>query len=248
MAIFNDTVPANTEAVKLGAGRIREMKTSLNTMLGQIFDDALAFLPGWVTSALIQNHASDNAQRAIGPNHIQNNAVILRTLPDDVFTADADGRAKFADGFVNGALLDPALQLPDGIVDEDALALLAVATGNIQNLAVTLAKVGAGVAKIAIGTYAGSDSAVATISGLAFAPDFIIVVSGNTHHSFAIAFRQESVANVGPLHTIGTGLDDSINSPYTTAVTWTSDGFVINPDNFPYNNNGRTHSYVAVKL
>lgn len=39
MAIFDATVPANSEGVKLGAQRIREVKTSLNTSLAVLLND-----------------------------------------------------------------------------------------------------------------------------------------------------------------------------------------------------------------
>ncbi len=39
MGLFDDTAPAGSEAVKLGAKRIRDLKTGLNTVLGTLFND-----------------------------------------------------------------------------------------------------------------------------------------------------------------------------------------------------------------
>ncbi|MEI6196621.1 MAG: hypothetical protein WCS42_20075 [Verrucomicrobiota bacterium] len=40
MALLDQTSPPDTEALKLGAQRIRELKTKLNAVLGALFDDA----------------------------------------------------------------------------------------------------------------------------------------------------------------------------------------------------------------
>lgn len=95
MAIFNDAIPANSEPVKLGAQRIREMKTTLNSALSQLFDDTLVFLANTITSSMLQSHASDNAQRAVDTNHIKTSAVTTPKIADDAVTGD-----KIADGAV----------------------------------------------------------------------------------------------------------------------------------------------------
>lgn len=101
MSYFDDTIPADSEGVKQGASRIRAMKTSLNSIIAQIFNDSGVFLAKWVTGAMIANDAAVDGDRAISSNHIQNNAVITRTLPDGVLSADATGQGKMADGFLS---------------------------------------------------------------------------------------------------------------------------------------------------
>lgn len=105
MALFNDSVPAGSEAVKLGASRIREMKTTLNTALSQIFSDSLVFIPKFVTSTLLANDASDNSLRAVDTNHIKTGAVATAKIADGALTADAAGRLKMADLFITLAKL-----------------------------------------------------------------------------------------------------------------------------------------------
>lgn len=245
MAIFNDLIPANTEAVKRGAQRIREIKTSLNTALSQIFDDSLVFLTKWVTGAMIQNDASDNTARAINTDHIKTGAVTLPKLPDGIFTANTAGRAKFADGLITGAKLDPAIVFPTASVTAAALADNAVDTAAIQDGAVTLAKTNLPFGRFVIGTYAGSDIASVAITGLPFAPDFILIVGGAASHRTGVAFRNEATALVGPVHRqYDSG---SISGDDATAIQWTSDGFVVVPFNYQFNDAGKTHSYIAVK-
>lgn len=56
MPIFDDTIPANTEALGLGAQRIRELKTSLETLLGNIFSDSAGtFLSDWVVGDMLED-------------------------------------------------------------------------------------------------------------------------------------------------------------------------------------------------
>lgn len=246
MAIFNDEIPAESEAAKQGASRIREMKTSLNSMLSQIFDDTLVFLPGWVTGTLIKNSASVDADRSINSDHIKNNAILLRMLASSLFTADSTGRGKFASGFVNSDLLASDIAFPTGSVDANSIEAGAVGTTALAALAATVPKVGSGVAKIAIGTYSGSDSASATVSGLAFAPDFVIVVGGKTVNKVGIAFLNESVASVGPIHSLWD--NDNVDNTNDDAIQWTANGFVIVPSNYNFNDLGKTHSYIALKV
>lgn len=247
MAIFNSSVPSNDEAVKLGASRIREVKTSLNSMLSQIFDDSFVFIPKFVTGSLIQNDASDNSLRAIDSNHIKTSAIILPKLLDGVFTADAPGRAKFAAGFVNSALLDPAITFPTGSVNEAALAALSVSTGKIQDGAVTLAKlVSTGLAKIAIGSYTGSDSVSVAVTGLSFAPDFLFLVGGKTSHKTGVSFKAEATADVGPVHDLWDS--STVGVTDSTAIQWTADGFIVVPFNHDFNDAGKNHQYLALKV
>lgn len=244
MSIFNDSIPADNESVKLGASRIRGIQTILNSALSQIFDDTVVFLPKFVTSTLLANDASSDLLRAVGSDHIKSSAITLSKILNGVFTADSTGRGKFAAGFVNAALLDPAITFPTGSVDANALAALAVTTAAIAANAVTVPKVGTGVAKLAVGSFAGSNSVSATISGLDFAPDFVIILGGATSNKIGVAFRSEASGS-GPIHSAWD--NGTVAGSNVTAIQWTSDGFVIVPSNYNFNLAGATHAYIALK-
>jgi len=132
MAIFNDAVPANTEAVKLGAKNIRDLKTTLNSLLGTLFNDDGTPKDSTVTTDEIQDGAviSDKLAEA---------SVILSKLADGILTADTAGRAKMADGYVTLA------KILDGIFTADAagrakFANLFVTTEKLADASVTLEK------------------------------------------------------------------------------------------------------------
>lgn len=245
MSIFNQFSPADTDSVKQGASQIRNLKATLNTLTSQIFADDLTFLAHWVTNALLSGDPSDanDSLRAVGSDNLKLASVILSKLPDGVFTADTAGRAKFASGFVNSGLLDPAIVFPDGSVTQNAIAAQAVGTTELENLAATIPKVGAGVAKIAIGTYNGSNSAAVSVSGLAFTPTFVVLTAGGSSNRVGIAFKQEAGGNPGPIHSLWD--NGNVGSPGSTAITWNSDGFTINASNFSFSTNGTIHSYLA---
>lgn len=247
MAIFNDASPADTDAVKAGASQIRGVKTLLNTLLSQIFDDSAVFLPKFVTNTLLAGDPDDanDALRAVGADNIKIGSLTLLKFPTGVFTADAAGRAPFAAGLINSALLDPGIAFPDGSVKTAAIATGAVTTGALAALAATIAKVGAGVAKIAIGTYAGSNSSAVTVTGLAFVPTLLILSAGSGLNQVGLAFKAEA-SGAGPIHSLwNTG---NIGSPFSTAITWNSDGFTVTPSNNVFNDGGITHTYLALAV
>jgi hypothetical protein len=136
MAIFNATEPANTEAVKLGAQRIREMKTTLNTLLSQIFDDALVFLSSWITTAMITDSNVTTAKIA------DSNVTTAKIADSNVTTAKiADSNvttAKIADlNVTTGKLADSAVtnaKIADGTIEDAKLSTAPIhsyASGNL---------------------------------------------------------------------------------------------------------------------
>jgi hypothetical protein len=261
MSYLDDTVPADTEAAKSGALRIRQLKTSLIALIAQVWDDTGTFLAKWVTGTLIANDSTDDSARAISSDHIKNNAVITRTMPDGVLSADTTGRAKMADGFLTSAKVDPAFVVPDGSVGTTQLASGGVTTDKLPDSAVTIAKVASGVAKIAVGTYAGSNSASAVVT-LGWEPDFVLLSAGTTASSdvntlntiLGIAFRSEAVSNVSLIHTTGMQSEYTFSTSktwpvyYAAALQWNSTGFTVVTDSFPFNKSGVTHSYIALKM
>lgn len=246
MSLFNASSPADTDSVKNGASQIRGVKTTLNSLLSQVFADDLTFLPGFVTNTLLSGSASDDSLRAVGADNIKIDAVTLEKLPDGVFTADAGGRAKVAAGFITGSLLASDIVFPDGSVATNAIADGAVVTNALAALAATIPKVGAGVAKIAIGTYAGSNSLPVTVTSLAFTPTFLVITGGSGLNRVGLSFKTESSGDVGPIHSLWD--NGAIGSPFSTAITWTADGFTVTPANNSFNDGGITHVYLALAV
>jgi len=98
MANFNidDTIPKNTEAVRFGAQRIREIKTILNATFGQIFNNdgpSYTFQTGWLPSASIAN-------LAIVTVKIADLAVTTVKLAVGVLSKTAAGHALMEDGYL----------------------------------------------------------------------------------------------------------------------------------------------------
>jgi hypothetical protein len=85
---FDITNPPDTQALKLGALRMREMKTILNNTIGLLYtlstSDSIAAsvseVANSVSGTMLAQHASDNSARAVGTNHIKNDAVTRTKL------------------------------------------------------------------------------------------------------------------------------------------------------------------------
>lgn len=248
MSIFNALSPADTDSVKGGAAAIRGLNSTLNTLTSQIFADDLTFLAGWVTNALLSGDPDDgnDAVRAVGSDNIKLASIILTKLPDGVFTADDAGRAKFATGFVSSGLLDPAIVLPDGSVKPATIADNAVVTVGIASLAVTIPKVGPGVAKIAAGLFAGSNTLAATVNTLAFAPDVLVITGGAGLNRVGLAFKSEASGGTGPIHSLWD--NGNVSAPFTTAIVWLTNGFTVTPANNTFNDGGVNHGYLALAI
>ena len=254
MSYLDNTVPADTDAVQLGASRIRDLKTALNSLISQVFTDAGAFLSNWVLGPMIASDPTVDANRAIGPNHIQNLAVSTRTLANGVLSADSTGRAKMANGFIEAFHLASDFALPassvtqtmlvDGILTADAPGRAKMANGFV-----TAALMAAGVAsKYAVGTYTGSNSASANLTTLGFIPDVVIFTPGATRHGFGITFNVEATSGVSPIHDSYTGPGTTISGGEATGVQWQTGGFVVLATNFTFNSSGNTHAYIAFKF
>ena len=138
--LFDDTNPANTQGVKLGAQRIRDMKTILNNTLGRLFSLSATDAPAAtvsevansVSGTMLKQHASDDSQRSVGTDHIKAGAV---TAP------------KMASNAVATASLVDASVTTDKIADLNVstakLADLSVSTAKLADSAVTQAKLAA---------------------------------------------------------------------------------------------------------
>lgn len=145
MALFDTTIPANTEALKLGAQRIRELQTTLNTLLGTLFEDDGTPKTNTVTTDEIQALAVTAAKiaadaitttklingvlsaDATGRAKMADAFITLAKIADGIFTADATGRAKFVNEFVTTALLK------DGAVTDSKIAAGAVTPAKLSS-------------------------------------------------------------------------------------------------------------------
>lgn len=240
MSFFNDTVPSGSEAVKLGAQRIREMKTSLNTVIGKIFSDAGEFLTKWITTSQL-------GDRVVGMEQLADGAVGATQLAQAALSADTTGRSKMADGFLTVGKLAAGFVLPNGNVGTDQLADSGVTTNKLADAAVTMAKAATGLLKVSTGTYSGSDSVSANVNSLPWTPDFILLVHSATKHIIGLAVQADAVTGRSPVHFLSSGNED-ITSPYTSAVEWQANGFIYRPAGAIFNSSGRTHRYFAFKV
>lgn len=239
MSYLDATIPTDNEAVKIGASRIRSLKQQLNSVLGQIFTDAGAFLSKWVQ----QSHLAD---AAVGETQVADSAITTAKLAPGVLSADAAGRARMADGFLTPEKLDPAFALPNGSVATAALANAAVTGAKIADAAIGFNHLVTGIVKASIGTYAGSDSSSQNIHTLPFKPDALVITGGRTSHKVCMSFLAESQNNLSPLHACW--LSDTIGSTFGDAIQWQDNGFLVLPTNFAANSSGVTHVYLALKL
>ncbi len=126
MALFDDTAPAGSEAVKLGAKRIRDLKTSLNTLLGTLFNDDGSPKDNTVTTDEI-------ADAAVTAVKLATDAVETAKIKDAAVTA-----VKLATDAVE------TVKIKDAAVTAVKLATDSIITVKIQDAAVTSAKIAAG--------------------------------------------------------------------------------------------------------
>lgn len=136
--IFSSTNPPNTEAVKLGALRIRELKAILQNTLGRIYSlsttdstsATVTEISNCISGTMLKSSGSDDTQRAVSTNHIKDTAVSTSKIQDTAVTAaklaaDAVTTAKILDSNVTTA------KIADG----------AVTTAKIADDGVTQAKI-----------------------------------------------------------------------------------------------------------
>jgi hypothetical protein len=105
MGYLNDSVPADSEAVKLGASRIRALQTQLNAVISQIFSDAGTFLPKWITTSMIQDGAVTSTQ--IADASVTTSKLASRSVTNDKLAAGAAGGVQIFDSSGNPTSLAP---------------------------------------------------------------------------------------------------------------------------------------------
>lgn len=234
MAYLNDTDPADSDAVKKGANSIRSLKTALNVVVGQIFDDTGAFLTGWIESAQIGNKQVKTANiddSAVTATQLANGAVTAAKIPDATIEA-----SKLASDFQL-----PASAIAAGLITQAMIADGAVGNDEIAEGAVTLDKLSAPnlFSKIYMGTILIPENPLnnvpVTISGVN--PDFVILFSMNVRTgiifpvgSALIAFRSEQVsgysgAQISRYRGFDGGVPYNFDPLRTGGIIWTGNGF-----------------------
>jgi len=137
-------------------------------------------------------------------------------------------------------------ELADDAVEEDAIAAGAVTTAKLALAAVTIPKAGAGVAKVATGTYSGASGTV-TVAGLGFSPDFLVVAQvGST--AVGIAFSAEDTGSGSALHPCYGAAPSNIGTDFQHPITWTADGFLVVPSSWQFNTADKSYVYLALKV
>lgn len=92
--LFDDTLPPNSEAVRNGASRIREMKTTLQACLSQLFNTDFTIKAAIWGTASIQDGAITTAKLADA-------AATTVKLAAGALSLDAPGHAIMADGYLS---------------------------------------------------------------------------------------------------------------------------------------------------
>ena len=246
MALFNASVPADTEAVSLGAFRIRSLLATLNTLLGKVFSAVDGtFQAQWIDGTQIQSDSTtpgSDDNRAVGTDHIKSNAV---TGPKIAALTSGDlSRIIPLQGIV-GTMLSNSIVYPAGTVGTAALAPGAVQGSAILDGGVGIGKLATGVVLSSIGSYAGSNSASAVVTGLPFTPTAVILFQSGAH-----GFGFSTAADGGNIHEswMYSGISNSEDAATGGGVTFTTNGFTVNAAGFFLNKSGETTYYVALRL
>lgn len=243
MSYLDETVPADSEAVTLGASRIRQLKVDLDLLIEQIFEDAGTFLPGWIKANGAAGGASLFTAGAIQSADIAPGAVGTPQLAEESITGPilAPGvvdPSKLSDGFVAPADSVATSSCQSGFLSANPAGQALMANGFILP-----AMMGFPFAQVAIGSYVGSNSVSAVVNTLAFEPKIIILVS-STNHGIGVAFLSEAVSGISPAH--ASWVNSAIASPYISTIQWQSNGFIVIPTNFEFNQSGTTVTYFAL--
>jgi hypothetical protein len=245
MSYLQETLPADTEAVTLGASRIRELKVELDTLIEQIFEDAGTFTPGWIkqngaagstsmfTAGAIQS--ADIANNAIGTPQLNALSVTNAILAvGSVAGAEAGASSSLASGFT----------LPTASVGASQIVGASVGAAQITPASLTGALMAAGLIKgAAIGSYAGSNSASASVNSLGFNPN-VVVFAAAGFDGFGVSFLAEQASGISPVHVSWSST--AIASPNISAVQWQAGGFIFVPTNAHFNQAGHTTYYFAL--
>jgi hypothetical protein len=252
MAYLDESVPADTEAVNLGAGRIRALKVDLDALIEQIFEDTATFLPGWITAGGATGGTSMFALGAIQSADIGAGQVGTSNLADTAVTL-----AKLAAQSVDVTKLVSGIVMPTASVSTNSMqpgALSATTQGRAIVGAgfITPAMMGFAIIQSAIGNYAGSNSASAEVNTLAFEPD-VVILTGSLNFGIGVAFRSEAVSGTSPIHISWS--NTAFASPWINGVQWiaptgggSNGGFIVVPSGVVLNESGANHTYVALDI
>ena len=253
MAYLDATVPADSEAVTLGAGRIRTLEADLNNLIEQVWEDNGTFLPGWIAAGAASGGAS-----LFAPGAIQSADIGIQQVQTPNIAPQAITTGLIAAGAITTGLLDAtgALRVPTNSVTTGAImpgAFSADSAGRaiVANGFVTAAMMGFPVAQIVVGSYVGSATVSAEVNTLAFEPDILILIN-QADHGIGIALLAEASDNLSPIH--ASWVNSALAAPFINAIEWIpvtgsggNGGFFVVPSGFQFNNAGSpNNTYIAI--
>jgi len=237
MSYLTETVPADSEAVTLGASRIRELKVDLDALIEQIWEDAGLFTPGWIKAGGAAGGASLFTAGAIQTADIAPFGITTGLLAPQAVTPAQIQLLSITAGLLASGIVMPANSVATNSIQNNAVGL---AQSNISSLVAGFAKVG---------TYNGTAASVDTItvSGLSFAPTVLIVVD-STHTGIGIAFNSEASGGISSIHESWDSPVTGLISPFLNDVQWNADGFTILHGNTFFSTNLRAYTYLALAI
>jgi hypothetical protein len=253
---LDESSPADSDPITLGAGAIRTFKQEMDLLIDQVWATTGLFNAGWITApgANITGGGSMFAPGAIQTADIAPTAVTTALLG-----ANAVGPGQINPTAITTALLAAAsaatqLTVPTASVNTAAIQNGAVGTSQIAPTSITSSLLAAGLIKgAAIGQYAGSNSSAAAVTTLSFQPTFVLLLTGQSRHGFGVSFSVELVGGISsPIHASWDDSTSAITGLYAGGsgggIEWTSNGFTVVGFNFPLNQAGQTHTYVALLI
>ena len=245
---LDETTPADSEAITLGASRIRELKQELDAVIDQIFDTTGLFKAGWITApgANVTGGGS-----MFAPKAIQTVDIALNAITTDLLDANAVGPGQLNPTAITTALLAAAsaisqLTVPTASVNTAAIVGAAVGTNQIAPNAITAGLLASGFAKIAIGQYNGTSSGSTSIT-LAFAPTIVVIVDVS-YHGIGMAFAIEAASPGANTQIHNSWYDDStlITIAHQNYIQFGTGGFTVVTGATHFNYNGHAYTYLAL--
>lgn len=253
MSYLDASVPADSEAVTLGASRIRALESALNALIEQIFEDAGTFLPGWIQSGGAAGGASLFTPGAIQTADLADALVTTSKLAagavtNSILASESVDPSKLSSGFVAPTESVATASCQPGFLSADTAGRALMANGFILS-----AMMGFSFPEVVVGNYSGSNTESAEVNTLAFEPKILVIVN-SIDHGIGIAFLSEAVGGFSSIHASWVNTPIS-GSPNAGAVQWiaptddeSNGGFIIVPTNFAFNQSGAVHTYFAMSF
>lgn len=240
---LDETTPADSEAVTLGASRIRQLKVELDSLIEQIWENTGTFLPGWIKA-----NGATGGVSLFTPAAIQTADIAPGAITTPLLAPGSVTNTILAPGAVTTASLAAGFTLPAAIVTTAAIAAQAVGTGQMALASVTAAILATGLVKgAAVGAYAGTTGASTSVNTLGFNPTVLIILD-QQYHGIGMAFQSEVAGGVSQIHDSWDASTTLISAAQQNTVQWQTGGFVIVDGADHFNFNGHTYTYLALAI